>query len=546
MDRESLRKKQIKFYKSLLKENEILLLKSQDSFYKNHYDLSPLNILTGFQGSEGEAIINSKGEITIFVDTRYHILVEKQVYKDIKIYKLDLGESFFSAFKKLYKKNTILHLNSDIPFEKYLLYRDYFDLRTYKLKKDFLKNGDIKEKRKIFLADKNIERHDFSFKIEKYKKLNPKISKTIVFNLDNIAYLTNLRSFKMMNSSLFPAILYLDFKNSKYILFLDKIPKKIKIDNLEFMELDSFEAFIKGIDAEIAINYSDISLEHFALIRKPKQIKKDSLSLISSIKPLSVINEMIDSSAKLDKAIFEFKNKIKIGMSEVDLVKLFEEELEKTGAKMTSFKTILALDENSASIHYSTQSKKKKVKNESLILLDCGGYWDNGYATDITRTFYFGKKPKPIYKEIYSIVLKAFINCFLSKETNAGNIDKIARDILAKYNDYGFYFNHGLGHGIGTSCHQNPPRLSIKSKDIIKPYQTHSIEPGLYGKSISDGVEFGVRIENCVYCDLDYQRFSLSKFPFEDILIDYNIFNEVEKDFIKKWQKKFESFKKLW
>ena len=29
-------------------------------------------------------------------------------------------------------------------------------------------------------------------------------------------------------------------------------------------------------------------------------------------------------------------------------------------------------------------------------------------------------------------------------------------------------------------------------------------------------------IKNCVYFDLDYRRFSLSKFPFEEVLIDYN------------------------
>ena len=103
-------------------------------------------------------------------------------------------------------------------------------------------------------------------------------------------------------------------------------------------------------------------------------------------------------------------------------------------------------------------------------------------------------------------------------------------------NQDGFYFNHGLGHGIGTSVHQNPPVLSMKSKDIIKPYQVHSIEPGLYGKSFSTGEEFGVRIENCVYSDLQFNKISLSKFPFEEVLIDYSLLTNVEKEAIKLWQ----------
>ena len=36
-----------------------------------------------------------------------------------------------------------------------------------------------------------------------------------------------------------------------------------------------------------------------------------------------------------------------------------------------------------------------------------------GYATDITRVLYFGKNPKPIYKKMYTYVLKAFLTCFL-------------------------------------------------------------------------------------------------------------------------------------
>ena len=94
------RNKQIKFYKDLLKEDELLLLKSSDVFYKCHYTGSPLNVLTNFQGTAGEAVINKFGEITLFVDPRYHILAQKQVYNDVKIYKMELGETFFDAYKK--------------------------------------------------------------------------------------------------------------------------------------------------------------------------------------------------------------------------------------------------------------------------------------------------------------------------------------------------------------------------------------------------------------------------------------------------------------
>lgn len=532
------RNKQIKYYTSLLKENEYLLIKSSDSFFKSHYLGSPLNVLTNFSGTEGEAIIDKTGKIVLFVDTRYHILADKQVFDDIEVCKLDLSETFFDGFKKRIKKNSILYVPSDILLKDYLKYDEYFDLRKYSLDKKFLTNLDINKKEKVFLVDKNIEKLDFSAKVEKFKKTNSNISKLLVFNLDQIAYLTNLRSFQMNFSSLFESILYLDLKNSNHILFLNEIPKDIKIENLKFLKLSQYSDFIQSIDDEISLEISDITLENYLSIQKPKELKSCNLSILSSIKPLSVIEDLKNSFKKTDKAILKFKKRLKIGLSELDLVKIFEEELLKAGAKHPSFKTILAIDENSASIHYSSYDKNKTLKEESLLLLDCGGYYDSGYATDITRTFYFGKNPKEIYKKIYTKTLKAFVNCFLSKEVNAGSVDKVARDILFENQKDGFYFNHGLGHGIGTSVHQNPPRLSLKSLDTIRPFQVHSIEPGLYGKT-SDGIEFGVRIENCVYFDLEYKRVSLSKFPFEEILIDYSLLNDIEVEFVKKWQEEF-------
>ena len=73
---------------------------------------------------------------------------------------------------------------------------------------------------------------------------------------------------------------------------------------------------------------------------------------------------------------------------------------------------------------------------------------------------------------------------------------------------------------------------------IIKPYQTHSIEPGLYG---GKEVKFGVRIENCVWKDLNEKRYSLTKFPFEEVLIDYSILNKTEREFLDNWQNNFKA-----
>lgn len=528
-------KNQIKFYTDILKDGEILLLKSADSYFNNHYKSSPLNLLTGFSGSAGEAVINKNGKITIFVDTRYHLLVEKQVRDDIEICKMPLGQSFFDALCELYKKSTLLYVPNDINLKSYLKLDKHFDLRTYKLDKKYLKNDDYNKKEAIFLVDENISKNDFSYKIEKVKKLNPNVDKMLIFDLDEISYLTGLRSFEVKYSSNFKSVLYLDFKNNDYILFLDK-KTSVQIDKLKYARLDSFVEFLKSKDCEIYFDVSKITLQNFLLIKKPKELKSNSVSLLASIRTQSEIEHLKKSAQKLDIAIYNFKKRLKIGLSELDLVNIFEEELIKAGAKCPSFKTLLAIDENSASIHYSQYDKNKILTQENILLLDCGGYYEGGFATDITRTFYFGYFPKPIHKKIYTNVLRAFIKAFNSGEKKACKIDKIARDLLKENEKKGFFFAHGLGHGIGTSVHQAPVTLNPSSIDEIKPYQVHSIEPGLYGCDNSENIEFGVRIENCVYQDINYKRHSLSKFPFEEVLIDYNILNTNEIEFVKNWQ----------
>lgn len=538
-------KNQLKYYTNLLKDDEILLLKSDDDFFQNHYTSSPLTKITGFKGTAGEAVVEKSGKVTLFVDTRYHLLAPKQIYPNIELYKMDLGENIFEALEKKYKKNTILFVPSSIQLKNYLKLDRHFDLRKYDLEEKYNKNKDFNKKENVFLISNEIEKNDFNFKFKKLKNAYPTVDKMVIFDLDEISYLTNLRSFQAKYSSNFRSILFLDFKTNNNILFLDKIPKskEINIENLAFKKLDEFESFIKLQDSYIFLNPEKISLKNFLAIKKPKEIKDKTISLFASIKTKSIINHLEEASLKTDLAIYNFKKQIKAGLSECDLVKIFQEELAKTGAKAESFKTLLALDENSASIHYSEYSKDKVVSGENIILLDCGGYFEGGYATDITRTFYFGYYPKQIHKTIYTNVLRAFIACFNSTSTSARKIDMLARNLLNPFNNDGFYFSHGLGHGIGTSVHQAPPTLNMFSTDTINPYQTHSIEPGLYGKD-KNNVEFGVRIENCVYKDLNNKRHSLTNFPFEEILIDYSQLNTNEVDFIKTWQKNWENILK--
>lgn len=183
-------------------------------------------------------------------------------------------------------------------------------------------------------------------------------------------------------------------------------------------------------------------------------------------------------------------------ISEYDIAQKLEEYFIKFGAKSLSFKSIVAKDKNSALAHYSKCSKDEILHDGSLVLIDCGAYYEGGLATDITRVFVKGN-PSDLHKKIYTIVLKTFLHSFNFKNPKNGyEIDNLAREIFEKNPVEGFVFNHGLGHGIGVSVHEYPPNLSKNemAKTALEEGMCFSIEPGLYNENY-----FGVRLENSCY-----------------------------------------------
>ena len=162
-------------------------------------------------------------------------------------------------------------------------------------------------------------------------------------------------------------------------------------------------------------------------------------------------------------------------------------------------------------------------------------------ATDITRVFVKGR-PNELQKQVYTTVLKAFLNAFnytkqhltlalSSKEreyVTGFEIDKLAHSILDNKIE-GFTFGHGLGHGIGINVHEAPPNLSQNeiAKTQIVDGMTFTIEPGLYNPE-----HFGVRLENSCYMECG-KIHSFVKMGYEGKLINYDLLNEQEKEWLK-------------
>jgi len=219
-------------------------------------------------------------------------------------------------------------------------------------------------------------------------------------------------------------------------------------------------------------------------------------------------------------------------ISELDIANRLEQEFKNSGAKGLSFKPIVAKDKNSALAHYSKSSSDEIITDGSLVLIDCGAFYESGLATDITRVFVKGE-PSALQKQVYTTVLKAFLKAFFNESFKTGyELDAAAREIFAQSPVEGFVFNHGLGHGIGISVHEYPPSLSMSelAKTPILENMCFTIEPGLYNPEY-----FGVRLENACYLK-DGKIRSFTAMEFEQKLIDYDMLSEQEKMWLKQLQ----------
>jgi len=269
---------------------------------------------------------------------------------------------------------------------------------------------------------------------------------------------------------------------------------------------------------------------------------------MKSVKNIAELDYLKDCFLKTDiavsRAVVFLNNAVSEGkkISEKDFSQKVKEFLIEEEAIGLSFEPICASGKNTAVVHYTTPDENKIIKTGDLVLLDCGAYYQGGYATDITRTFIAGgekAKASTKVKRLYTTVLKAFLkgmNHKIKPNTSGFHIDKKVREVFKRNELNGFEFSHGTGHGIGLLVHEDPPRLgtSKESKKPLKEGMCFSIEPGLYNKNYG-----GVRIENGVCLEREEGEIkikSLTMYKLDENLIDYNYLSAREKNQLRAYQ----------
>ena len=235
-------------------------------------------------------------------------------------------------------------------------------------------------------------------------------------------------------------------------------------------------------------NYSTMlslkkSISHLKSSTEPfynARIIKDENEIKILKKASKIIDEMFDICSK----------KMKIGQKESELQTILmtyamEQEMFDTGYKSTLNPLIIAGGPNGALPH--AQVSQRKFKKGDLVVTDLTLRY-KGYVSDATRTFALGKissqanNAYEVVKESQKLGLQS-----VKPNIDCKDVDSACRKYIEEKN-YGQYFIHSTGHGIGLEVHEFPT-VSYRSNTKLKENMAITVEPGIYIEN-----KFGIRI----------------------------------------------------
>ena len=536
----------IKILREKFKNLEIdgYIIPKNDEFFSEYAKNDRLKNISNFTGSAGLAIILKKNNY-LFVDGRYTIQAQNESGKDFKIIEIH---------KKL--PHTIIR-NCKLGFDPLLFtsnkLKQYFsnDITLVSINEnliDKIYKNKIKKTKPFFSLPENITGESHRSKIKKivsFMKLN-KADYFFVSAPENIAWLLNIRGFDSPTSPI-PNSRLIIGKNKQLLLItekdnIQKISKERKIKKNQVINFHKFKELInqlKGTNFIIDNHSCSVFAERVIKSRFTILNLKDPIYKLKSIKNSSEIKHMIEAHKKdglaLTKFIYWIKNVNNKNITEVDAQNKLEKLRQKNNDYLyPSFNTIAGTGANGAIVHYrATKLNTKKINKHDIFLCDSGGQYKYG-TTDVTRTLCFSK-PKKYVKDIFTKVLKGHIAVALTNlntDNTGKKIDVRARKFLKKVNlDYA----HGTGHGVGffLNVHEGPQSISKYNSIKIEKGMILSNEPGFYKKN-----HFGIRIENLLYVNqknksLFFENLTLA--PIEKDLINYNLLNKMEKDYLFKY-----------
>ena len=534
--------------KELIKLNNLdgYIVPKNDAYFSEFSSPDRLKTISNFSGSAGLAIILRKKNY-LFVDGRYSIQAKIQSGKYFEI--VEIPKFSPIDILKKYKSKLILGFDPQL-FTNSILKKNFKNVcKLSPITKNLIDQIYKDQNKRIFKSFYNINEtilgESVNSKIDRLliKMKSKNIENIFISAPENVAWLLNLRGKDNPHSPIPNCKIILTKK--KYIYFFS-CPKKISLmknnniyKNLIFCSYDMFFKVISELKGNnFIIDSLTCSVSNEKIINSFFKIKvyEDPCYFMKSIKNKSEIKHMINAHNEdglaLTKFIFWIKNINKKKITELDATNKLEKFRKKNKNYLfPSFDTIAGTGSNGAIVHYkATKESDRTINKNDLFLCDSGGQYNFG-TTDVTRTICFSQ-PKQSIKNVFTKVLKghiAVISTNLKKDNTGKKIDIRARKFLKKD---GLDYAHGTGHGVGffLNVHEGPQSISRYNTVKLKEGMILSNEPGYYKKG-----HYGIRIENLIYIKKDndnlyFQNLTLA--PIEKDLINYDLLDEAEKDYL--------------
>lgn len=276
---------------------------------------------------------------------------------------------------------------------------------------------------------------------------------------------------------------------------MDQAPK---FELFHFKKRDSEELaqFLSHVKAKrIGFESEKVSYGQFRRLKKAAEVDwvpiKRTLEILRETKADEELKAIKEAAAITDRVMGNVNQFIRPGMTEKVLAWKLERELRDNGASGLAFSLIVASGPNGARAHHEPEDRQIMIGDP--VVIDMGAAFD-GYKSDLTRTFFLGSEPDPLFNQVYSLVLAAQKRTLTRMKIGmtGQEVDSLAR---AKIEGAGFGqdFGHSLGHGVGLDVHEKPSLSPRSSEDHLKAGSVVTIEPGIYLSGWG-----GVRIEDLV------------------------------------------------
>ena len=537
-----LKDNRIDFY--LITNNDLHLNESPNLDLKDIYKLFKFDCTRGY-------VLFFINRFIFFTDSRYTLAAKKFFKNKCEIY--DISEITFVDYLIMQNKSL-----SGVLDSKLISVKEYKEINS-KLQKNKI---NIYPQSKNFFRKNYYPNFNISYPMSMPKyliprpyinnlkriKTNLKSEGMLIWNNAQVAYLLNLRSFELWNSTKPFAGLFIPNKNIKPILITNNLNLK-KVSKLNNFNIHGEEKFIKFLKSSefknIEASYEFLNLHMYMQLSKFLNLSETKINIskylgIKTSKEIKNIESChIEDGLAVTRFIIDLKQKKINPKNEYQVSKyLYNRRKEGINFFRNSFDYISAFDSNAAIVHYKPLSKKSNSsKNRKILLIDSGAQYLEG-TTDVTRVIKIGAKNYSRIKNSYTYLLKSLIkieNKIFSRNIRASNVDLFIRNYLSRFK---ISYSHGTGHGVGNfgDVHEKYPSISPRSMDILTNNNLFSIEPGHYVEG-----KYGIRIENLYVTKIIKKNLELKNvtlIPYDLDLINWKLITKFEKTYIKQYHKK--------